>query len=210
MWNQPEGLLPSQGAHVDTFVDNADFPTLSPTGEEALMEDFRDQHRHLPRPHQHIQAPDPAALPDPPISRGSPPTTKATPKRRVDKATPKPPAKKRKTVSPPSSPTEPWTQDEQLKLRELQSDKQNRWNWKNVATKFETIRKGCPIHVGKLSSNRNSRFDLIRDGSSGKTSCSTSLLLLIVPYSVHNSPSSLLTLDSVTLPFGFSSFLSTM
>lgn len=141
VWSQPEGRRPTShtDSTVDAFIDTVELPSLSPTGEENLMTDFRDMHRNLPRPHHHLSAPEPETLPAPssisPGDHKSPPVTK----RHMDKTTPKAPAKKRKTqsVSPPHSPTEPWTQEEETKLRQLKADLRSRFSWKTIATKMQ-------------------------------------------------------------------------
>lgn len=139
---QPEGLLPIQVAPgtVDHFVDTAEFPSsIGLSEEEALMDEFRNAHQHLPRPRQHVAAPVPDSLPAP--SKLSPRTTAgpATPK--TAKATPKVPAKRRKSrsISPLPSPSasDSWTQADKGKLQEFKVDQRSRFNWKTVANKMD-------------------------------------------------------------------------
>jgi len=97
---------------------------------------------NLPRPHQHVEAPIPDAIPGPSkLSMAS-----STPsKKRQPKATPKAPAKRRrKSPRSPScspSPLPTWTDEEKQKLRTLKSDEKSRFSWRVVASKM-----GKPEH----------------------------------------------------------------
>jgi hypothetical protein len=121
VWNQPDGLQPEYSDATNAFIDGAPFPSPNTEDEDKHMADLVKY--NLPQPHQHVDAPSPDAIPDPPRLS----STVATPaKKRKAKATPKAPAKRRRnsTRSPSCSPSPlpTWTNDEKQKLRTLKSD----------------------------------------------------------------------------------------
>jgi hypothetical protein len=142
VWQQPDGFLPQPELTEDTnqFMDTAVFPPQDLSEEEALMEDFRNIHKNLPKPRHHVAAPVPDSLPAPSKLSSHATAMPATPKKRSTRATPKAPAKrwKSRSVAPPPSPSNPptWTNDEKDKLRELKLDQRSRFNWKTVAGKL--------------------------------------------------------------------------
>ena len=63
VWNQPEGFQPEYSDATNAFLDNVHLPSPDPEEEENYMDDLTQY--HLPRPHQHLAAPPPDALPEP-------------------------------------------------------------------------------------------------------------------------------------------------
>ena len=102
VWNQPEELQPEYSDATNAFIDGAPFPSPITEDEDNHMAELVTY--NLPRPHQHVEAPIPNAIPDP--SKLS--TIAATPSKKPKaKATPKAPAKRRRnsTRSPSCSPS---------------------------------------------------------------------------------------------------------
>ena len=120
VWNQPEGFQPEYSDATNTFLDNAHLPSPDPEDEEHYLDDLMQY--HLPRPHQHLAAPSPDALPEP----SKPSATEVTPakKKNKPKSTPKVPAeRKRPTTRSPSrssSPLPTWTQEEKAETTHLE------------------------------------------------------------------------------------------
>ena len=82
VWNQPDGLQPEYSDATNAFIDGAPFPSPNAEDEDNHMADLVKY--NLPQPHQHVDAPSPDAIPDPPRLS----TTVATPaKKRKAKAT---------------------------------------------------------------------------------------------------------------------------
>ena len=126
---RPDGLQPEYSDATNAFIDGAPFPSPNTEDEDNHMADLVKY--NLPQPHQHVDAPSPDAIPDPPRLS----TTVATPaKKRKAKATPKAPVKRRRnsTRSPSCSPSPlpTWTNDEKQKLRTLKSDEKSRFSWR--------------------------------------------------------------------------------
>jgi hypothetical protein len=63
IWNQLEGLLPEYSDDTNAFIDSVHLPSPDLEAEENLMDDLMQY--NLPRPHQHLAAPPPDALPEP-------------------------------------------------------------------------------------------------------------------------------------------------
>ena len=151
VWNQPEGLQPEYSDTTNAFLDSVDLPSPDLDDEDNHMDDLVQC--NLPRPHQHLAAPSPDALPEP--SKLSP--TVATPaKKRKAKATPKAPVKRRRnsTRSPSCSPSPlpTWTNDEKQKLRTLKSDEKSRFSWRVIS-----------IKMGKSEHDVRSMWNQIKD-----------------------------------------------
>ena len=146
VWNQPEGLQPEYSDSTNAFIDAVHFPPPDLDEEEDFKDDLL-QH-NLPEPHQHVAAPPPDALPDP--SKLS--SMASTP----PKATPKAPAKRRRTghksPSRSPSPSTTWTMEEKQKLRTLKSDEKSRFSWRVISTK-----------MGKTETNVRSMWNQIKD-----------------------------------------------
>ena len=135
VWNQPEGLQPEYSDTTNAFIDGVHLPSPDLEEEDNHMDDLVQY--NLPRPHQHVAAPSPDALPEP--SKLS--STVATPaQKRKAKATPKAPLKRRRnsTRSPSCSPSPlpTWTNDEKQKLRTLKSDEKSRFSWRVISNKM--------------------------------------------------------------------------
>ena len=152
VWNQPEGLQPEYSDSTNAFIDAVHFPPPDLDEEEDFMDDLL-QH-NLPEPHQHVAAPPPDALPDP--SKLS--SMASTPPKRKQKAnaTPKAPAKRRRTGHKSSSrspsPSTTWTMEEKQKLRTLKSDETSRFSWRVISTK-----------MGKTETDVRSMWNQIKD-----------------------------------------------
>jgi hypothetical protein len=140
VWNQPPDLLPEYSDATNAFIDGAPVRWPDLGQEDNFMQEL--VHYNLPRPHQHVEAPVPDAIPAPPkFSMAS-----STPsQKRPTKATPKAPGKRRRksSLSPVRSPSSPttWTDEDKRMLRTLKSDEKSRFSWKVVAGKL-----GKPEH----------------------------------------------------------------
>jgi len=133
--NQPPDLLPEYSDATNAFIDGAPVPSQYLEEEDNFMQELVSY--NLPRPHQHVEAPIPDAIPAPPkFSMAS-----STPsKKRQPKATPKAPGKRRRksSMSPARSPSPPttWTDEEKKMLRTLKSDERSRFSWRVVVSKL--------------------------------------------------------------------------
>ena len=152
VWNQPEGLQPEYSDSTNAFTDAVHFPPPDLDEEEDFMDDLL-QH-NLPQPHQHVAAPPPDALPDP--SKLSSMASTPPKRKQKAKATPKAPAKRRRTghksPSRPPSPSTTWTMEEKQKLRTLKSDEKSRFSWRVISTK-----------MGKTETDVRSMWNQIKD-----------------------------------------------
>ena len=152
VWNQPEGFQPEYSDATNTFLDNVHLPSPDPEEEENYMDDLTQY--HLPRPHQHLAAPPPDALPEP--SKLSATATTPAKKKNKPKSTPKAPAKRKRpaTRSPSCSPSPlpTWTQEEKQKLRTLKSDEKSRFSWRVISNK-----------MGKSEQDVRSMWNQIKD-----------------------------------------------
>ena len=142
VWNQPPGFLPNLDYSDETnaFIDGAPLPSPDLEAEEKFMQELVDY--NLPPPHQHVDAPVPASVPTPPkLSTAS----QLPSKKRLAKATPKAPGKRRRkaSLSPVPSPSSPpiWTDEDKKILRTLKTDERSRFSWKVIAGKL-----GKPEH----------------------------------------------------------------
>ena len=150
VWNQPEGLQPAYSESTNAFIDDVNFPPPDLEEEEAFMDDLMQY--NLPQPHQHVAAPPPDALPDP--SKLS--STAATPTKRKQKAkaTPKAPAKRRRTLNTfaLTKPFDYLDYGRKQKLRTLKSDEKSRFSWRVISTK-----------MGKTETDVRSMWNQIKD-----------------------------------------------
>ena len=151
VWNQPDGLQPEYPDATNAFIDGAPFPSPNTEDEDNHMADLVKY--NPPQPHQHVDAPSPDAIPDPPRLS----TTVATPaKKRKAKATPKATVKCRRnsTRSPSCSPSPlpTWTNDEKQKLRTLKLDEKSRFSWRVISNK-----------IGKSEHDVRSMWNQIKD-----------------------------------------------
>jgi hypothetical protein len=108
--------------------------------EEKFMQELVDY--NLPPPHHRVDAPVPASVPTPPkLSTAS----QRPSKKRLAKATPKAPGKRRRkaSLSPVPSPSSPpiWIDEDKKILRTLKTDERSRFSWKVIAGKL-----GKPEH----------------------------------------------------------------